>query len=140
MKRSTITILTLLSVFLAITACDKDHAGTLTYEDQLALNGMKEAYDNAIVANNFLEKSLQAGDSAGIHMYDSTFHQCLDNFKQQHSIYRHRGPHDDHLHNGQTMNGMGGMMGNFQPWSGGHHVSEHGLMDQLVKNHETMAH
>lgn len=123
-----------------MTACDKEQTSTLSMEDQIALKGMKEAYENAVKVNASLKTAIQAGDSTDIHKYDSAFHYHHDYFEVQHGNYTHDGAHDDHLHDGQGMRGMNTMMNNHQLWTDGHHISDHDLMDGLIDDHDSIVH
>ena len=58
----------------------------------------------------------------------------------QHTNFMHNGIHDDHFHDGQGMRGMNTMMDNHQRWSDGHHIADHELMDELINDHNVMAH
>lgn len=123
-----------------MTACDKEQTLTLSREDQIALKGMKEAYENTVKANASLKTAIQAGNSTDIRKYDSVFHYHRGNFEVQHDNYTHDGAHDDHLHDGQGMRGMNTMMNNHQLWTDGHHIADHDLMDGLIGDHDSIVH
>lgn len=123
-----------------MTACDKEQTLTLSREDQIALKGMKEAYENSVKANASLKTAIQAGNSTDIRMYDSVFHYYRGNFEVQHGNYTHDGGHDNHLHDGQGMRGMNTMMNNHQLWTDGHHIADHDLMDGLIGDHDSIVH
>mgnify|MGYP000215098139 CR=1 FL=1 len=123
-----------------MTACDKEQTLTLSREDQIALKGMKEAYENSVKANASLKTAIQAGNSTDIRKYDSVFHYYRGNFEVQHGNYTHDGAHDDHLHDGQGMRGMNTMMNNHQLWTDGHHIADHDLMDGLIGDHDSIVH
>ena len=123
-----------------IAACDKEQTLTLSKEDQIALKGMKEAYENAVKENASLKIAVQAGNSADIRKYDSTFHYHQNYFEVQHGNYTLDGAHDDHLHDGQGMRGMNTMMNNHQLWTDGHHIADHDLMDALIADHNLIVH
>ena len=123
-----------------ITACDKYQTSTLSTKDQIALKGMKGAYENAVKENASLKTAIQAGNSTNIHKYDSAFHYYHDYFEVQHGNYTHHGAHDDHSHDGQGMHSRNTMMHNHQQWTDGHHISDHDLMDGLTHDHNLIVH
>ena len=127
-------------IVFATTACDQDQTSALSGENRAALNGMKEAYDNAAIENAALKVAIQAGYLSEIHKVDSAFHYHVDHFKTQHTYYMHNAVHDNHFHSGQAMRGMNTMMKNHQQWADGHHIADHEMMDELVNDHNSMAH
>ena len=124
----------------AMTACDKEQTSILSMEDQIALKGMKEAYESAVKENASLKIAVQSGNSTDIGKYDSTFHYHQDYFEAQHDNYKHNSSHDNHLHDGQGKRGMNTTMNNHQLWTDGHHIADHDLMDALIGNHNLIVH
>lgn len=122
------------------TACDQEQTLTLSRENQAALNGMKEAYENAVKENASLKIAIQAGNPSEVHKFDSAFHYHLNHFEMQHANYMHDSAHDDHFHDGQGMRGMNTMMSNHQLRTDGHHKADHELMDELNNDHSLIAH
>ncbi len=127
-------------IVFVLTGCDQEQTATLSKQNQMALTGMKEAYENASIANASLRIAVQAGISNDIHKYDSVFHYCKDNFEIEHNKYEQNGPHDDHFHDAQGIHGMNSMMSNHHQWVDGHHKSDHDLMGGLISDHNSITH
>ncbi len=140
MKNLKTIIVAVSALAFGLAGCDKDRNLMMSEADQAALLGMNESYESAVAANENVEKSILSGDSLRIHMYDSIFHYCHRSFEQHHSTYSHRGPYDDHQHNGQSLHQMNGMMDNHHASKNGHHVFDHELMDKLLHDHELTVH
>ncbi len=97
-------LIPLLSILLLF-ACNKadDLFDIMPENDLIALEGMDEAYDNALIYNDSL---LLCGtdpttcDAAAIAHFDELFHQFDAMFDDHHENYTHNNMDDDHHHEG----------------------------------------
>ncbi len=140
MKFFNLLMLTVIAVGF-FTACKKDTGNFLSPEDQTAVAGMKEAYENASNENNLFNTAVTDNDAVAIHRHDSLFYCYEEMFDEYHSHYSHVDGHTDHYHDAMGMHMMGGGMGHMHDmWADGHYWQDHEMMDELVDEHETLKH
>lgn len=84
-------------------ACNKDDDlfKIMPENDLIALEGMDEAYENALLYNDsllFCSNEPTSCDSATMFYYDNLFHQFDEMFDTHHQNYSHNNVSDDHHH------------------------------------------
>lgn len=137
MKKKFVLSTCVLELLLFQISCDqKDEDQLILENDQQALEGMREAYLDAVDENSSFQVALGSNDTELIQMHDSIFHHEADLFEEYHDLYSHHNNHDDHMHdsNGMHMMGNSGMM--HEAWSDGHHRADHEEMEDLMDDHE----
>jgi hypothetical protein len=102
--------------FSFLFACNKsnDLFDVMPESDIVALEGMDEAYNNALIYNDSLQQCADEPTScndATVAHYDEFFHQFDDLFDQHHEDYSHNNMGDDHHHEGGNNVRHGSMMG-----------------------------
>jgi hypothetical protein len=114
------------------------HVEAISESDQIALEGMKESYEAALLYNDSLTMcSIEtfSCDSATISHFDDMFHQQDEFFEFHHGNFSHNNDGDDHHHpNGQTV-WHDGMMGHDQHSDDEHHGYEHNSETLENMNH-----
>ncbi len=115
-------------------ACNKDNDlfEIMQESDLAALEGMDEAYDNALVYNDSLQLCFDdpiSCDSVTVAHFDGYFHQFDDMFNLHHENYSHNYIDDDHHHEGGH-NVRHGSMGEHQE------EDEHGEEEEGEEEHE----
>ena len=109
-----VTILvSVFSIFLLF-ACNKedDLFTVLPESDLVALQGMEDAYDNALMYNDSMllcTDQPTCNDAMMMH-YDEMFHQFDEMFDMHHGNYSHDNMDDDHHHEGGQNVWHGDMM------------------------------
>ncbi len=132
-------------MLLLLSACNMENHlfEDMPEKDVMALEGMEEAYENALVYNDSLMYCTTGEISCDTDMpfyYDDLFHQFDEMFTLHHNNYSHNNTDDDHHHE-QGHNILHGWMMN------GHHMdeNEHGyehdigsfeIMTVLRESHE----
>ncbi|WP_420575436.1 hypothetical protein [Ekhidna sp.] len=140
MKATKIITTVLLGLAIGLYSCNDDdmHNG-LSQADLESLNGLREAYTNAVNENEAFKISIQDDDLDGIHLHDSLFHHFQNLYEEHHENYSHENGHDDHHHDTDGMHmGSNGMNGHDD--QDGHHAEDHELMDGLMGDHEAISH
>ena len=132
-----------------IVACDKGDGmfDVLPEGDEIALEGMGEAYEHAFLYNDSLSvchDEPMSCDADFIARCDEQFHQFDEMFDLHHNNYSHNNFDDDHHHEGNNNVHHGGMM-NHHPDDGHKGGEDHGyehnfeafqMMVQLREIHE----
>ena len=96
-------------------ACNKDEDlfEIMPESDLIALEGMAEAYEHALLYNDSLmicASGTMSCDSATMIHYDEMFHQFDEMFDDHHQNYSHNNVSDDHHHEGNHNIRHGSMM------------------------------
>ena len=111
-------------VVLVITACNNedDLFKVMPESDILALEGLHEAYDNAVAYNDSLmlcDENPGSCDSSLMIYFDEMFHHFDSLYNFHHGNYSHNNVGDDH-----------------------HHVGDNGIMDHtgMIDDHEDYVH
>ncbi len=102
MKTRYLLITILLTVLLA---CSDENSlfEIMPESDLIALEGMDEAYDEAINYNDLMIHCLEDGDHCDQSVlleYDRLFHQADEMYDLHHNNYSHNNVDDDHHHDG----------------------------------------
>lgn len=131
-----------LGIFLLF-ACNKedDLFDVMPETDRIALEGMDEAYENALVYNDSLlvcSTEPMSCDSATMIHYDEMFHQFDEMFDFHHANYSHNNVGDDHHHEGDHNIRHGWMMHHNDDEEHGyeHSIETFELMMDLREMHE----
>jgi len=122
-------------------ACNKDNDlfDIMSTSDLAALEGMDEAYDNALLYNDSLQLCSDeptSCDSVTIAHYDEFFHQFDEMFNFHHGNYSHNNICDDHHHEGVNNVHHNGMMGHDNEHEYEHNMESLELMMELREIHE----
>ncbi|MFY0654362.1 MAG: hypothetical protein JXQ96_20160 [Cyclobacteriaceae bacterium] len=123
-------------LLVGLNSCQEDMHGALSTTDQLALDGMRSSYGQALNENEAFKSAIVNGDSLEINLHDSLFNHYDKQFEEHHLNYSHNNNHDDHHHaNGMHMisNSILGHVG-----VDGHHNLDHQEMHELEAEHQTM--
>ena len=123
------SFLLLIIVFSAY-SCQKENDDHLSEADQVAFDGMEDAYKSAELYNDSL---INTNDSTMMDYYDNMFHFYEGLWEQHHSGYSHDNSHDDHHHDSDGMHNDGMM--NDHDNNDGHHSYHHESMDDLTEMH-----
>ena len=124
---------------------DEDHFDEMPQSDNVALEGMGEAFEAATHYNDSLTICLDDFancDSTTMWHYDNMFHQFDEMFNQHHNDYSHNNVDDDHHHDtGQTvwhgnMMGHGGDSHNDEPHGYEHNNESFEEMMHLRELHD----
>ena len=99
---------------LLLFACnmEDDTHVELTEADLIALDGMEEAFESAVLYNDslhFCSTEPLSCDSTTMLHYDALFHQFDEMFIHHHDNYSHNNNDDDHHHEAGNMIHHGGM-------------------------------
>ncbi|MDH5382115.1 MAG: hypothetical protein OEW75_14765, partial [Cyclobacteriaceae bacterium] len=96
-------------VFIVSTSCTNNMDGVLDGSDVLALQNMKESFENASLVNQDLSEYIEQGGKLTDEIcfeLDSVFHDYDSIFEENHDNYSHSNSGDDHQ-SGSWMMGMG---------------------------------
>lgn len=107
-------------VFIVSTSCTNNMDGVLDGSDVLALQNMKESFENASLVNQDLSEYIEQGGKLTDEIcfeLDSVFHDYDSIFEENHDNYSHSNNGDDHQ-SGSWMMGMGWTSGNMMSGSG----------------------
>jgi hypothetical protein len=131
-----------LGIFILF-ACNKDDDlfKIMPESDLIALEGMDEAYEEALHYNDSLMLCVSEPlncDSATMYHYDELFHQFDEMFDLHHGNYSHHNEADDHHHDGGANIWHGNMMGHHN--EGGHNEDEGGDEHGDEDEHEEYRH
>lgn len=144
MKLKYLIFLFTLSIFLACHHDEIDLFEITPEGDLIALEGMEEAYERALLFNDSLitcsNESMDC-DLATITHYDELFHQFEEMFNTHHSNYSHNNIEDDHHHELNRNIRHGSMMNHDEDEDEDEHGYEHNMetferMMDLIALHE----
>jgi hypothetical protein len=144
----TIRIISILSIFFSLLACNTNLEDIMSSDDIAALQAMDAAYAEAIIYNDSLATYIQntgiTNDETCFY-FDEIYHQNDSIFAANHMMYSHNNVGDDHDSNDWMM-GSGWMSSGMMGTSGGMMGSGFNssfctsnnldLMDSLMVAHE----
>jgi hypothetical protein len=111
----------------------------LSQQDLKAVQGLEEAYTNALDEHQALVRAMIEEDEEMVSFHDSLYHYNDNKFDEHHNNYSHGNSHDDHHHDTHGMH-----MENVSPTHHrgvyGHHLDQHEFIDELRSTHDSSIH
>ena len=142
MKKINPKIIFIASVVVALIGCQKksDLSDVLSPQDELAAEGMEEAFATATLYNDSLVWCNDTSHNCSqtfIHYCDSLYHQHSDEYDTHHDNYSHNNLDDDHHHGAVSQHHHGNIEhGGEEDEHHGHNQEGHNEMNGLREVHK----
>jgi len=139
----TINLVILVVTLFLLASCQKesDLAAELTEADEIATEGMEEAYHEALEYNDSLVWCTDTNNACTptiINYYDSLFHYNVEEYDFHHENYSHNNLDDDHHHSMMSSHSHGNAIHEEEGEEEhhGHSIESHYEMMELIEEHK----